>query len=149
MIAALLVVSAHAQTGRWADGNDETAKYMIHMEHLWTDADCTHSMVVETLLADDFQGTSPEGEHYSKQQAVEEARNLKVLARKCETYEVKVHYFGDNVAVLYGSESSIRKTPQGTELTRRLIWTDTWLKRGGKWQIVAAQDMPVSQLPTK
>jgi hypothetical protein len=46
------------------------------------------------------------------------------------------------VALLYGSESAIWKTAAGTEHTRKLIWTDTWLKRNGKWQIVAAQDMP-------
>jgi hypothetical protein len=51
-------------------------------------------------------------------------------------------FFGDKIAVVYGSENAIRKTPDGQEHTRTLIWTDTWLKRNGSWQIVAAQDMP-------
>jgi hypothetical protein len=41
---------------------------------------------------------------------------------------------------VYGSESSVRKAKDGTEQIRCLIWTDTWLKRNGTWQIIAAQD---------
>jgi hypothetical protein len=136
------LISSSAQNSRWADPNDPTAKYMIDLEHQWTDADCNRSMIVETLLADDFLGTSPQGKLDSKQEAVERSKSGKEMARSCQTYEVKVHFFGDNVALLYGSESAIWKTAAGTEHTRKLIWTDTWLKRNGKWQIVAAQDMP-------
>jgi hypothetical protein len=138
---AVTLPGAFAQTSRWAGPEDETAKYMIHMEHLWTDSGCDGNLVEETLLADDFQGTSPEGELYSKQQAVQKTKERKARARDCRTYEVKVHFFGDDVALLYGSESAIEKTATGTDFTRRLRWTDTWLKRNGKWQIVAAQDM--------
>lgn len=141
MLAFALCVSSHAQASHWAGPDDETAKYMIHMEHLWTDSACTHNKIEETLLAEDFVGTSPEGGRYTRQQAVQEAKDSKETARDCQTYEVKVHFFGDNVAVLYGSESSIRKAPSGAESTRNLVWTDTWLKRNGKWQIVAAEDL--------
>jgi hypothetical protein len=42
--------------------------------------------------------------------------------------------------MVYGSESSARNAKGGTEQSRCLIWTDTWLKRNGHWQIIAAQD---------
>jgi hypothetical protein len=35
------------------------------------------------------------------------------------------------------------KDKEGKETKRCLIWTDTWLKRAGKWQIVAAQDTTI------
>jgi hypothetical protein len=47
------------------------------------------------------------------------------------------------LAVAYGNESSIRKGKDGKEFLRCLVWTDTWLKRDGKWQIIAAQDVVV------
>jgi hypothetical protein len=56
--------------------------------------------------------------------------------------DAKVRFFGDNLAMVYGSESAVRKAKDGAEKLRCLIWTDTWLKRDGKWQIIAAQDMP-------
>ncbi len=42
--------------------------------------------------------------------------------------------------MVYGSESSLRRAKDGIAKTRCLIWTDTWLKRKGNWQIIAAQD---------
>ncbi len=137
------VAGANAQASRWADKDDPTAKQMIDLEHQWTDADCTGGLIVKTLLADDFHGISPQGTPYSKQDAVERAKAMKELAHSCQTFEVKVHFFGDNVALLYGSESAVWKTGGGKERIRKLVWTDTWLKRNGKWQIVAAEDMPV------
>jgi len=54
--------------------------------------------------------------------------------------DVKVRFFGDSIAIAYGAESRIGKTKEGTEAKRCQVWTDTWLKRNGQWQIVAAQD---------
>jgi hypothetical protein len=42
--------------------------------------------------------------------------------------------------MVYGRETSARKSKDGTEQSRCLIWTDTWFKRNENWQIIAAQD---------
>jgi hypothetical protein len=55
-----------------------------------------------------------------------------------------VHFFGDSMAVLYGSESAVHVEADGRRHAVKLTWTDTWLKRQRKWQVVAAQDMPAS-----
>src|SRR5437763_14149272 len=47
------------------------------------------------------------------------------------------------IAIAYGAESFTIKDSNGKETKRCLVWTDTWLKRAGKWQIVAAQDTTV------
>jgi hypothetical protein len=59
-------------------------------------------------------------------------------------FEVKVHFYGDNLAMLYGSEVATHPagSSDGKEHKVKLTWTDTWLKREGKWQIIAAEDMP-------
>jgi Calcium/calmodulin dependent protein kinase II association domain len=57
-------------------------------------------------------------------------------------FEVKVHFFGDAIAILYGTESATHTETDGRKHTVKLTWTDTWQKRNGIWQIVAAQDMP-------
>jgi hypothetical protein len=46
-----------------------------------------------------------------------------------------VRFFGDT-AVVQGSETWTRKGDR----KGRFVWTDTWLRRNGKWQIVAAED---------
>jgi hypothetical protein len=43
-------------------------------------------------------------------------------------------------AIIYGSEHAIGKDRTHLDAKQCQVWTDTWLKRNGKWQIAAAQD---------
>ena len=128
-------------------GNNALAQSLIARERAWAEAACTHKLVVQTILADDFQGTAPDGKRYSKAEEIEENKSSKIEARDCRLIDAKVHFFGDNTAIIYGSESAIRKSSDGKEYTRTLVWTDTWLKRNGVWQILAAQDTRTDGCP--
>ena len=133
--------TAEAQQGRWATKNDATAKSMIDMERQWAEAGCNHLPGVEKFLADDFQGTAPDGSRYDKTGALQNDKGL--TERECHLDDAKVRFFGDAVALVYGSERALRKPENGPESQRCLVWTDTWLKRDGKWKIVAAQDTAI------
>ena len=58
-----------------------------------------------------------------------------------------MRFFGDSIAIAYGAEGAVSKAKDGKETKHCLIWTDTWLKRAGKWQIVAAQDTNIPCSP--
>jgi hypothetical protein len=133
-------LAASAQQGRWAVQGNETAQSLINMEHRWAEADCDGNLAIQTILADDFQGTAPDGTRYTKAQEIQDTKTSKHEDHECRLGDTTVHFFGDNIAVIYGTESRIGKEGDGTEHARTLIWTDTWLKRNGRWQIVAAQD---------
>jgi hypothetical protein len=141
-IGLMLLKPAQAQESRWASADDPIAKTLIEWERQWAEAACTHNGIEKTILAEDFQGTAPSGSLYSKQEAVAHAEKEKPTEEACKIYEVKVHFFGDSMAILYGSESAVHVEADGRRHTVKLTWTDTWLKRQGKWQVVAAQDMP-------
>jgi hypothetical protein len=136
------LMPAQAQESRWATPDDPTAKQLITWERQWAEAGCTHNGIQKTILADDFHGTAPDGSLYSKKQALAEALSEKHTEEGCTMFEVKVHFFGEAMAILYGSESAIHIETDGRKHTVKLTWTDTWLKRKGTWKIVAAQDMP-------
>ncbi len=143
-VALMLLVAGAAvgQQAHWAAADDATAKYMIDSERQWAEAQCTHSKIAEKILADDFEGTSPEATRYTKAEEVKDTTDPAKTAKDCKILDTpKVRFFGDNLAMVFGSESSMRDGK-----SRCLIWTDTWLKRGGKWQIIAAQD---TQYPCK
>lgn len=141
-LAAFLLVglAAGAQQAKWAPPSDQTAQSLISMERQWAQADCDGNLAIETILADDFQGTAPDGTRYTKTLEIQRTKTSKHEDHGCELGEVRVHFFGDSLAVLYGTESRFSKERDGVERSRTLIWTDTWLKRGGRWQIIAAQD---------
>ena len=136
LVLLLSATAASAQTSRWASADDKTAEWMISQERRWAESACDGNDVTHTLLADDFQGTAPSGKRYSKPDTIGE----KPTARDCKLGEVKIRFFGDNLAIAYGSESRV-KTKDGKDSVETLIWTDTWLKRTGRWQIIAAEDL--------
>src|SRR6201996_4623269 len=138
-VMLLLVPAAHAQQSHWASADDKTAKYMIDMERKGGEGACVDNGVVAGLLADDFQGTSTKGARFSKADELKDEKGAHT-AHDCGLEEAKVHFFGDRVAVVYGHEHAVGKdsSQPGTKVCQ--VWTDTWLKRGGTWQIIASQD---------
>ena len=135
----LLVIPAHAQQSHWASDDDKTAKYMIDMERKWAEGVCVDNGVVASLLADDFQGTSTQGARFKKADELKDEKGART-AHDCGLDEAKVHFFGDNLAVVYGREHAVGKDKSQPGAKVCQIWTDTWLKRDGKWQIIASHD---------
>ncbi|MCU1285864.1 MAG: enterocin [Acidobacteriales bacterium] len=140
-VATLMTVSAHGQQSRWATKDDATANYMISMERQWAESACKDNGVAEKILADDFQGTSTKGERYTKKEEMQPPSSSN-RPHDCKLDDAKVRFFGNEMAIAYGAERRIVPA-KGTEETQCQIWTDVWLKRKGKWQIVAAQDSKV------
>jgi hypothetical protein len=58
----------------------------------------------------------------------------------CKLDAADVRFFSDDVAVVYGAESKTIELPDGKTERRCLAWTDTWMRRHGKWQVIAVQD---------
>jgi hypothetical protein len=143
-VALLVSVSVNAQKSRWASADDIVAKELIAKEKMWGQSNCSPQPGLKDVFADEFLGTAPDGSRYGKAQAID--TDMKNPDRQCQLGEVKIQFFGETVAIAYGSESSIRKGKDGKEFVRCLVWTDTWLKCEGKWQIITAQDVLVNCL---
>jgi len=140
-----LAIPGVAQEARWGSPDEDAVKLITAAEAKWASSACSPQPDLRNIIADDFQGTSPKGRRYGKDEAI--TTDTKSLARDCQLGEVKVKFFGDSIALAYGAESAIDKANDGKETKHCLIWTDTWLKRAGKWQIVAAQDTLVACNP--
>ena len=142
-VAILLLVLAHAQQSHWASPDDKTAKYMIDMERKWAEGVCADNGVVASLLADDFQGTSTQGAPFTKTDELKDEKAPRT-AHDCGIDEAKVHFFGGRVAVVYGREHAVGKDKKQPSTKVCQVWTDTWMKRDGTWQIIASQDNRVA-----
>lgn len=135
----LLIIPAHAQQSHWAAADDRTAKYIIDMERKWAEGVCVDNGVVSGLLADDFQGTSTSGARFTKADELKDEKSARI-AHDCGLDEAKVRFFGDSIALVYGREHAVGKDKSQPAAQVCQIWTDTWLKRGDAWQIIASQD---------
>jgi hypothetical protein len=134
-------LAAFGQQSRWATADDPNAKYIVDLERKWAEAACTQNRIEAKILADDFQGTSPrDGSRYTKAHELAFHDDPKNVATDCRLLDAKVRFFGSNLAMVYGSETATRNSKDGKPEPRCLTWTDTWLKRKGTWQVIAAQD---------
>jgi hypothetical protein len=142
LVVFMVGVASHsyAQKSYWGSPDDPLVKEITAKEKMWLDADCTHQPGLKDVIADDFQGTAPNGERTDKTSALSDSPNWP--AKDCQLGPVKVRFFSESLAMVYGSESAVW-TKDGKSVKRCLVWTDTWLKRAGKWQIIAAQDTEV------
>jgi hypothetical protein len=116
----------------------EVERYIVESESAWASSVATNdASVVERILADDFVWVL-DGRVLNKATAVEEAGKgpSDFLSNTLEYAHVR--FFGDT-AVVQGSEMWTRK---GDKMGR-FVWTDTWLRRNGRWQIVASEDVSV------
>ena len=146
VMCVAVLTTAQAQPSHWATPDDKTGKFMIDMERKWAEGVCANNGVVSELLADDFQGTNTRGERYNKEDELRDEKGPH-FAHGCALDDARVRFFsstsGEDVAIIYGSEHSIGKDKTHPDAKVCQVWTDTWLKRNGKWQIAAAQDNKV------
>jgi len=126
--------------------NAEAERYIKENERLWAGSSATgDTALVERIVADDFVGVDPDGSFYDKAKEIADTSESPKEFISNHLNEVKVRFYGDT-AVAQGSESWVRRTEK--PLRGRYVWTDTWVRRNGKWQIVAAEDLAVPE-PSK
>jgi hypothetical protein len=135
-------LTSYAQNSNWGSSDNPVVKEIVAKEKMWLDADCSRQPALKDVIADDFQGTAPKGDRTDKASALADSPNWP--AKDCQLGPVKVRFFSETLAMVYGSESAVWKAKDGKAAKRCLVWTDTWLKRAGKWQIIAAQDTEVN-----
>ncbi len=145
-IVALAVAAVVMGSGMlWAQSEEQkkAEAYIIESERQWADSVATGKTDdVARILAEDFIGVDPEGKQYDKKTMVDGTKDAPKEYVSNRLNDVKVRFYGDT-AVAQGSESWERRT--GTPKYGRFVWTDTWVKRNGKWQIVAAEDLTVEE----
>lgn len=142
LAATVLLAPACAQQSHWASPDDKTAHSIVDMERKWAEGVCVDNGVVSALLADDFQGTSTKGARFTKADELRDEKGPR-SAHGCGLDETKVRFFGDSIALVYGSEHAVGKDKSQPNAKVCQVWTDTWLRRSGTWQIVASQDIRV------
>nr|UXE44511.1 hypothetical protein Hi04_10k_c2476_00025 [uncultured bacterium] len=119
----------------------EAERYITECERQWAVSVASGDVsVIRRILADDFVGVDTKGRLYDKAKMVSETADAPKYFDSNRLNEVKIRFYGDT-AVAQGNESWVRKSGE----RGRFVWTDTWLRRNGQWQIVAAEDLSASE----
>ena len=115
----------------------ESEKAVRKLERTWLDAYEQRNVESMTaIVADDFTITFPDGSMQTKKQIVDSLKSTGATAMKFKTENVQSRIYGDTV-ILIGLV--ISEWQQGDKpMTDRSRYTDTYVKRNGKWQVVAS-----------
>jgi len=130
-----ILISCHAKIDY-----TQVESYIKDSESKWAESLVNgDTAAVNRILAHDFIGTGSDGGRYTKEEAMDWISHpTSFISNHLDS--VKVTFYG-NMAIARGSETWERRS--GDVLKGQYVWTDTWLLRNDKWQIIAAQDNTV------
>ena len=138
LVSILMAAAALTGCARTEDRSADE-KIIIDGEERWAQAVASgDTNVIDGLLADDYLGVAPDGTLRTKHDEIDGIRKSPESVASNHVNEVKVRFYGDT-AIAQGSETWELKA--GVPRRGRYVWTDTWLRRNQRWQIVAAEDL--------
>ena len=122
----------------------EAERYIKDSASAWAESLATNdASVVRRILADDFVWLR-DGKVLDKSRAVSEAQQGPGDLDSNHLDYANVRFFGD-AAIVQGRETWTRKGGR----SGYFVFIDTWVRRGGVWQIIAAADMSMPESITE
>ena len=114
---------------------EQAEKYIVDCATDWAESVVTGDVSRRKVyFAEDFQGTGVNGDRYGKDEVTRERLpSTEYISNAIGPVDVR--FFG-TTAIAYGEETWTKADGD----SGRWVWTDIWMYRDGKWQIVAAQD---------
>jgi len=140
LYCCMLALCSGVVTAQESAKSDSDRKQIIDIERRWTEQVVTNDVpALEQILTADYVGVEPDGKHVTKEESIAEAKAGPSEFASNHLNDVKVRVYGD-FAIAQGSETFMRKNGKAG----RFIWTDTFIKRDGKWLVVASQDLELA-----
>ncbi len=118
-------------------GNSDADKSMIlALEGIWNQAEIHHdAAAASAIMADTFISVDHHGKLLTKSQYLADLKDPSFKPEEISNSETTVYIYGDTAIV--SSAYRTRGTDDGKPFVHRGRFTDTWVKRDGKWQCVA------------
>ncbi|HKO20683.1 MAG TPA: nuclear transport factor 2 family protein [Acidobacteriaceae bacterium] len=137
--AVLFASAAGAECTGVGQHRPQDLSYICKSESDWSQSVASgDTTTARRILAEDYVGIGSSGKRFIMADLSAQAAKTATLVTSSGNDYVHVRFFG-HTAVNQGHDTIRSKDGQ----VSHLIWTDTWLKRAGKWQIVQSQDIEV------
>jgi ketosteroid isomerase-like protein len=113
-------------------------KELMDVENHWAEATVKGDVqALERLYADEYLAIDPAGATFTKAQDIANVKsgNFKLVTFKLDELKVRLH---GEVAVVTG-RNTIKATYMGKDISGAYRFTDVFVKRGGRWQVLTTQ----------
>jgi hypothetical protein len=88
------------------------------------------------LLAKEFNGTTPNGNMYTKEMAIADLKSGVYVVEKMRLDGIWVNVYGETAVAFISQEE---KSRYGTkDSSGHYYYTDVWVRKNGRWQVVAS-----------
>ena len=125
----------------YATAQDSAVQSVQKLERAWLDAyEQRDVKAMDEIVADDFVITFPDGSMQTKSQIINSLKMAGKSARpspKFHTEEVQARAYGETV-ILRGRVVTEYQRDGQTMSKEQQRYTDTYVKREGRWQVVAS-----------
>ena len=138
LLASLAFAQAKGQKPKPTAPSQRAEQELINLEQEWTNA-YVHGdgAALERIEAADYVYTDPKGQVSGKAQDIADVKSGAYKLQSFTPENMKVHLFGDTAVVTgHGLQKG---TYKGKDTSGTYAYTDTFIKRGGRWQAVASQ----------
>jgi ketosteroid isomerase-like protein len=121
---------------------DEQA--LVKLENAWNDASVKADVVaLGRIFADDYSFTDPEGMMWTKAQVLGMLKSGEDVVSSAVSTDMKVRVYG-NAAVVTGTYTA-KEQLKGKDISGAYRYTDTWVKKSGRWVCVATHSSKLAQ----
>jgi ketosteroid isomerase-like protein len=126
--------------GSGAQGVEAT---LTKMEHDAAAALIKRDPAFGSIFAEDAAFVGPDGAVQTKAQLLADVKSGTLVIQSSEISDMKVRVFGESAIATYMTTD--KGNYKGQDISGQYRWTDVFVHRGGKWQIVAAQGTPIQK----
>jgi ketosteroid isomerase-like protein len=145
VMAVTITASCFGQTSEKSKqgyGTDEQPIVQIEQEIL-TSLLKGDTSAFERYLADTCRFTGPDGMVMDKARLLNDIKSGDLKFESSKLDDMRVQVYGNTAIATYGSTD--KGSYKGKDISGRLRWTDVFVKRGGRWQMVAGQGTRLAQ----
>jgi uncharacterized protein (TIGR02246 family) len=139
-IIIALILLTFTLSGAGAFTQESPVNAVQKLERAWLDAYEQHdTKAMDAIVADDFTITFPNGSMQSKAQILAALKGPRPAGRsiKFHTEDVQARVYGDTVILIGRVVTQYQRDGQ-TASKEEQRYTDTYVKRNGRWQVVAS-----------
>lgn len=145
-IVGLAIIGWLAAIPGSAQTSGALTQELTKVETAWKDAVVNRDKVaLQRLYADEYVSTDSEGQCWNKVDDIEIDTSGGFRLESYKFDDLKVHAYAD-VAVVTG-RSLLAGANRGQKASASFRFTDVFVKRDGRWQLVTTQLTPLSALP--
>jgi hypothetical protein len=137
MLAAAVLTTAQAQKKEAREAASGTTQALIDVENNWVEAlTKSDTVALDAIFADTYVDTAENNQRSDKQAVLAVVKSGDLKLESIKLSDMHVYDYGD-AAVVTGSAAQVGNF-KGQPLVAKLIFTDTFVRRNGKWKAVAS-----------